>query len=234
MRNDARRIVFRWPCEDRREAKDTRAQISRVCVVLNVTFAHQLGPLKRRLPCVVGAGRFVDEFQTVSVTAVNVFRRRVNKDWARFHIAQHVRSAGPIRAKALARAVRTFVEVRGEMDHDVVARNSLDCLLVTNVETRAARKVVGVEEVSDESAEVSAAARDESLHASTALSAWTRPRASALSRLNDSALPIAISMSPPSILVSPSGLKMIVPLVRRILTITMFNSDLMMLSLSLR
>src|SRR5215813_6219940 len=58
--------------------------------------------------------------------------------------------------------------------------------------------------------------------------------ASTLSFINDSARPIAINISPPSIIDSPLGLKISSPLPRLMLTITISSSERMLVSASLR
>src|ERR1051326_6123481 len=168
------------------------------------------------------------------MAAINVFGGRVNKNRARFHIAQDIRGAGRIRAKALARSIGAFIEVCGEMNDDVVVCDSLDRLLVAHVETGTTRKVFSAEKISYESAEISAAAGNQSPYASIALSTLPRPRASAFIRVTEPLLPIAISISPASISDSPLRFKIISPFLGLILSVTMFSSERIIVSLSLR
>src|SRR5215216_2761794 len=120
-----------------------------------------------------------------------------------------------------------FVEVSSEMNDGVVFLHTFDRLLVANVKSGTPGKILGCEILPDKRAEITTATGNQNLHivfASIARDS-ARPRARAFSRANDSALPIAISMSPLSIFVSPLGLKIISPSARRILTTTMFSSD---------
>src|SRR6476619_2302861 len=107
-----------------------------------------------------------------------------------------------------------LVEMRGQVNDRVVFFNTLDRLFVADVESGPPGKIVGCEILPDKRTEITAATRNQNLHlvsASIVRGCVTRPRASAFNRVNDSALPIAISMSPLSILVSPLGLKIISP-----------------------
>src|SRR5215213_11598391 len=135
MCDKTRSVVFRGTREDGREAEDTRANILRACVILNIALTNELGPLERRLPAVVCTRVLVNSVNLPGVAAVDVFSRRIHKRRPRLHVANHVCGAVCICAKALDRALRTFVEMRGEVDYRIVVCDFLDCLLVENVET---------------------------------------------------------------------------------------------------
>src|ERR1043165_6841789 len=98
------------------------------------------------------------------MTAINVFRRRINERRARLHVANHIRSAGGVGAKALRRAVRTLIEVCGQMNDGVVFLPPFDRLFVANVESGTSRKIVGGEILPDKRAEIATATGNQNLH----------------------------------------------------------------------
>src|SRR5438105_4485054 len=100
MRDKSRLVTFGWSRVNGGKPKDAGANISLLRIILDVSFADQLGPFERCLAAVISRAVFGNIVVSVRVRAVHVFGRRVDEDGVGLHVAQDARSGFGVGAKA--------------------------------------------------------------------------------------------------------------------------------------